>query len=143
MIFLNMAYNMFLFFLLKKIKTEVVEQNYWMGAEDYTKEGDWRWVSDLSKVQYSGWQSGEPNNWLGNEDCALFYLPHSLNWNDGRCNFKSGYICEKQHVRTINVFLSALFHHRIRLITEVFFYLIINTTGSISGLDCLSVFSSI
>ncbi|XP_052071600.1 perlucin-like protein isoform X2 [Mytilus californianus] len=62
---------------------KVVEQSYWMGAADYLKEGDWRWVSDLSKVQYSGWKSGEPNNSGSNEDCAHFYQPHGFNWNDG------------------------------------------------------------
>ncbi|VDI67571.1 Hypothetical predicted protein [Mytilus galloprovincialis] len=60
---------------------KVVEQNYWMGAGDYLKEGDWRWVNDLSKVQYSAWKSGEPNNLGSNEDCAHFYQPHGFNWN--------------------------------------------------------------
>ncbi|XP_071133352.1 perlucin-like protein [Mytilus edulis] len=76
---------------------KVVEQNYWMGAGDYLKEGDWRWVNDLSKVQYSGWKSGEPNNTGGNEDCAYFYQPHGFNWNDAHCSATSGYICENQH----------------------------------------------
>ncbi|CAG2211085.1 Perlucin-like protein [Mytilus edulis] len=65
-------------------------QNYWMGAQDQLKEGEWRWVSDQSKVQYSGWSNGEPNNTGGNEDCVLFYLPCSSNWNDGRCHFPIG-----------------------------------------------------
>lgn len=75
-----------------------------MGAEDQLKEGEWRWVSDQSKVQYSGWSNGEPNNYGGNEDCVLFYLPCNFNWNDGRCHFLSGYICEKQNVRIIKAF---------------------------------------
>ncbi|XP_071133188.1 perlucin-like protein [Mytilus edulis] len=79
------------------ITKKVVAQNYWMGAQDQLKEGEWRWVSDQSKVQYSGWSTGEPNNYGGNEDCVLFYLPCSFNWNDGRCHFPYGYICEKQN----------------------------------------------
>ncbi|CAC5378851.1 Perlucin-like protein [Mytilus coruscus] len=75
---------------------KVAEQYIWTGASDRLKEGDWRWVSDLSKIQYSGWYTGEPNNYGGSEDCALFSPRHSLYWNDATCSHKTGYICKNQ-----------------------------------------------
>lgn len=81
----------------------MVNQKYWLGAADHLKEGDWRWMNDLSKVQYSGWHPNEPNNYGGNEDCALISMAHS--WNDGTCKSSLGYICENQKVRFISYFI--------------------------------------
>ncbi|XP_076072524.1 perlucin-like protein [Mytilus galloprovincialis] len=81
----------------KTITSKLVKQQYWLGAADHLKEGDWRWMNDLSKVQYSGWHPNEPNNYAGNEDCALISIAHSsLSWNDGTCKSSLGYICENQ-----------------------------------------------
>ncbi|VDI42117.1 Hypothetical predicted protein [Mytilus galloprovincialis] len=81
----------------KTITSKLVKQQYWLGAADHLKEGDWRWMNDLSKVQYSGWHPNEPNNYGGNEDCALISIAHSsLSWNDGTCKSSLGYICENQ-----------------------------------------------
>ncbi|XP_051898147.1 hepatic lectin-like [Pristis pectinata] len=76
-------------FLTKKLKNYY----YWIGLNDLTYEGDWRW---LDGTNYSSsltfWQKGEPND-KNNEDCAEM-LSHGL-WNDQGCNVPQHWICEK------------------------------------------------
>ncbi|XP_076111672.1 perlucin-like protein [Mytilus galloprovincialis] len=72
----------------------------WIGASDLKKEGDWRWVNDSSKVRYSQWHRGNPNNYGNNEDCAHFASgSYQYHWNDAPCNIDGmmGYICECSH----------------------------------------------
>ncbi|XP_021341564.1 uncharacterized protein LOC110442331 [Mizuhopecten yessoensis] len=71
-----------------------LSDNPWIGANDQSREGDWRWVIDNSKVTFSDWGSGEPNNDLGHEDCAQFY--HTNQWNDNICTVYCPFICEKE-----------------------------------------------
>ncbi|XP_052059640.1 perlucin-like protein [Mytilus californianus] len=72
---------------------KVNQQNYWIGATDF-KEGDWKWVNDLSKVHFTSWDSGQPDNHQGKEDCAHFGHTHKYKWNDHECSNIFGYICE-------------------------------------------------
>lgn len=72
---------------------------------DLKKEGDWRWVHDSSKVVYSQWYPGEPNNTghTGNEDCGQLCAVVKYKWNDARCNHENtGYICECSHVSVLS-----------------------------------------
>ena len=60
-------------------------------------EGQWVW-SDGSAVDYTNWDTGEPNNWMGDEDCALFWSGGERGkWHDGagreNCNAALGYLC--------------------------------------------------
>ena len=50
---------------------------------DYCKEGDFRWKSDDSNVEYNNWAETEPNDWHNNEDCV--HLNPNSTWNDLRC----------------------------------------------------------
>jgi gliding motility-associated-like protein len=55
----------------------------WLGASDESSEGTWRWVAGPENgtvLTYTHWNSGEPNDAGGNEDCAQF-LANGL-WND-------------------------------------------------------------
>ncbi|XP_071171999.1 perlucin-like protein [Mytilus edulis] len=72
----------------------VTQQNYWMGGNDLKEEGDWRWMNDLSKVNFTSWSLGEPNDYGGGEDCAHFRLTKNYQWNDMPCTNENGYICE-------------------------------------------------
>ncbi|XP_076109310.1 perlucin-like protein [Mytilus galloprovincialis] len=72
---------------------KVNQQDYLIGAT-YFKEGDWRWVNDLSKVQFTSWDSGQPDNHQGKEDCAHFGQTHNYKWNEHECSNILGYICE-------------------------------------------------
>lgn len=65
----------------------------WIGFTDQALEGEWRWNDGTpgvwqdpqffpSPVQslYTRWRSGEPNNWNGNQDFAIF---NGGTWDDG------------------------------------------------------------
>ena len=55
----------------------------WIGFTDENSEGTFYWY-DGSPVVYTNWNSGEPNNSSGNEDCTQIF-PNGL-WNDLNCN---------------------------------------------------------
>ncbi len=82
----------------------------WMGASDAAAEGSWRWVTgpesgtlfwtgasggSVASGQYASWNSGEPNDSGGNEDCAQYLVGGGL-WNDLPCSGTSlpGYVVE-------------------------------------------------
>ncbi|XP_021339975.1 perlucin-like protein [Mizuhopecten yessoensis] len=86
------------------VKVETLEENLWLktfatlsdypwiGANDREKEGDWRWISDNSTVEFSDWGRAEPSNTGGNEHCAQIITQ----WNDQVCTMPYGIICEKE-----------------------------------------------
>lgn len=46
-------------------------------------------------LDFRYWAPGEPND-AGNEDCAVLWgYPDKQGWNDGLCNTKLKWICEK------------------------------------------------
>ncbi|ROI89213.1 C-type lectin domain family 4 member M [Anabarilius grahami] len=55
--------------------------SFWIGLTDSDVEGRWEWV-DGSTLTSGIWRSGEPNNYSGDEDCAMIY---STGWNDYPC----------------------------------------------------------
>ncbi|CAG2214545.1 unnamed protein product [Mytilus edulis] len=61
-----------------------------MGGNDLKEEGDWRWMNDLSKVNFTSWSLGEPNDYGGGEDCAHFRLTKNYQWNDMPCTTEDG-----------------------------------------------------
>ena len=86
--------NQFIFDLLKKQNT-VTEWGVWLGL--YRKaDGMFYWtddkplmdtVEDPFEGQYLAWNTGEPNNHDGHENCVHMYAQGSLQgkWNDIRC----------------------------------------------------------
>uniref|UniRef100_A0A9J7WZK1 Si:dkey-181c13.1 n=1 Tax=Cyprinus carpio carpio TaxID=630221 RepID=A0A9J7WZK1_CYPCA len=62
----------------------------WIGLTDSDVEGRWKWVNG-STLTYGFWASGRPNNYNGNEDCALSYISW---WYDCSCNSVFKWICE-------------------------------------------------
>jgi hypothetical protein len=80
---------------------QVAESPAWIGASDFTLEGDWRWVDDdvsfwsgtASGAAVDGafteWAFGEPN---GSGDCARL---ESGGWHDYACTLTAAYICEQ------------------------------------------------
>jgi hypothetical protein len=83
----------------------------WMGASDSASEGVWRWVTGpengtqfcsgnnpCSPVsnRYTNWNTGEPNDAGGNEDCGQFLAGGTGRWNDLPCSGTTlpGYVVE-------------------------------------------------
>ncbi|XP_050957983.1 CD209 antigen-like protein C [Labeo rohita] len=76
-------------------------ERVWIGLSDTEHEGKMTWV-DNSPLNQGLWLQGEPNNYLGSEDCIeLNYKREQrgwspLNsWNDAPCSEKKKGICEK------------------------------------------------
>ena len=68
------------------IASFVTGSTFWIGMDDIDEEGRWEW-HDGSMVDYTDWDSSifhqEPNNWGGNEDCAIVTI--GGRWNDSPC----------------------------------------------------------
>ena len=67
----------------------------WIGLNDLCSEGDFVW-SDGSVVDFTQWDSGEPNN-AGPEHCVEYFLGSLASfssWNDKECDVeRSTFIC--------------------------------------------------
>uniref|UniRef100_A0A8C6GWS5 C-type lectin domain family 4, member g n=1 Tax=Mus spicilegus TaxID=10103 RepID=A0A8C6GWS5_MUSSI len=72
-------------------------RGYWLGlraVRHLNKIQGYRWV-DGASLNFSHWNSGEPNDSRGHEDCIM--MLHSGLWNDAPCtNERDGWICEKR-----------------------------------------------
>ncbi|XP_042291255.1 lactose-binding lectin l-2-like [Thunnus maccoyii] len=64
----------------------------WIGLSDTQKEGRWMW-SDGSAVNFVFWNSGEPSNGGGNEDCVHNNFGTGLKWNDVPCSKTFPSVC--------------------------------------------------
>jgi len=74
----------------------------WIGLNDRSKEGKYRWDSDNSSASYTKWSKGEPNNskdwydfWGDGEDCVEMNSGKSYYYNDVECDKKRRYACER------------------------------------------------
>ena len=79
-------------------------RNYaWIGLHrDSSNNSRWQWI-DGSLAVYLNFDSNEPNNWKGTEDCVE--MRPSRKWNDLNCNAPRHYFCElfsgrSRYVRT-------------------------------------------
>ena len=84
-----------------KIKTQK-DVRLWLGANDRSEEGHYRWTSDNSTVEFTDWHPGEPTNvrtqncvvkltkagWIDNAD-------DTYTWDDDNCSTHWNYMCEK------------------------------------------------
>ncbi|KAG0722105.1 Collectin-12 [Chionoecetes opilio] len=68
---------------------------YWIGLTDRQREGVWRWAdSDRTKLTYSNWERGEPNNYRRgrrDQDCVALYEGR---WNDLQCRDALPFVCQ-------------------------------------------------
>ncbi|MCA3277530.1 MAG: hypothetical protein ING26_18625, partial [Roseomonas sp.] len=64
------------------IRSNFGSNYFWIGLNDAAQEGVWRW-SNGDPVTYTRWAPGEPNNWGGDQDYALYWPWHGETWDDG------------------------------------------------------------
>lgn len=86
------------------LKQQMPWRSVWLGYSDSSVEG--RWVWEDGAPTYTNWRPGEPNNSLGNEDCAVNNSiatstgPAGL-WNDIPCTDLAAYVCESRDPGTV------------------------------------------
>ncbi|XP_069857965.1 C-type lectin domain family 4 member G isoform X1 [Dipodomys merriami] len=72
-------------------------QGYWLGLRAVRLQGKiqgYKWLDGVS-LTFSHWNTGEPNDSRGQEDCVMM-LPSGL-WNDAPCSSeKDSWICKKR-----------------------------------------------
>ncbi|XP_030626961.1 lactose-binding lectin l-2 isoform X2 [Chanos chanos] len=82
-------------FLKTLVRTyDPAENPTWLGLSNCQKRNTWFW-SDGTKVDYTSWNSGEPN-WSKNECCVHFNWSNQKNWNDIPCHEAYSFICVKK-----------------------------------------------
>ena len=69
----------------------IEDTDWWLGLSDNKNEGSFVW-SDASKLDFTKWAGGEPNN-AGNEDCVHLAPWAGGDWNDMFCDQVRPYIC--------------------------------------------------
>ncbi|KAM6216738.1 C-type lectin domain family 4 member G-like [Rhynchocyon petersi] len=73
-------------------------RGYWLGLRAVRRAGKvqgYQWVDGV-QMTFSHWNTGEPNDSRGREDCVM--MLHTGLWNDAPCeNEKDNWICEKRH----------------------------------------------
>ena len=78
---------------LTSLLTRLTDHKVWLGATDQAIEGAWKTVTGES-LTYESWGRGEPNDYGGSEDCAV-YRAQEQSWNDRGCGARLHFVCER------------------------------------------------
>ncbi|XP_051757310.1 macrophage mannose receptor 1-like isoform X2 [Ctenopharyngodon idella] len=76
--------------LQKFINDSHISGDVWIGLFN----DSWQW-SDQSNSSFRYWNTGEPNNAGGNENCAEIYPNAQGKWNDDPCNKQYPFVCHE------------------------------------------------
>ena len=71
--------------------------DFWLGINDLTIQGQYVYASDGQPVPVDMWQQHEPNSVGG---CVFVFLRmtyHDASWYDGGCNGKQYSVCQEQN----------------------------------------------
>ncbi|XP_062610971.1 hepatic lectin-like, partial [Saccostrea cucullata] len=77
------------------IQNKASGNKWWMGGTDEESEGTFIWVHSNTTLNYTHWDTGEPNNGGTGENCVEL-LPEGV-WNDNNCDSSHYYVCEKKN----------------------------------------------
>ena len=70
--------------------------NFYIGLTDQATEGKWIVYNTGRAPTYTNWHSGQPDNYLGDQDCAMVWGVHNwITWDDVGCSAAAKFICEK------------------------------------------------
>ncbi|CAC5362301.1 unnamed protein product [Mytilus coruscus] len=68
----------------------------WIGGSDIHQEGDWRWYSPLTEINFTYWESNQPNNGrISNCMCYYKFSTTVYKWADEPCTSSYYFVCEK------------------------------------------------
>ncbi|XP_048036002.1 C-type lectin domain family 4 member M-like [Megalobrama amblycephala] len=82
-------------YITSLVNERMSSERVWIGLTDIQQEGNMKWV-DNSILNQGFWDTGEPNNERGNENCVELMPSYPvLNWNDLPCSIERKGICEK------------------------------------------------
>ena len=65
----------------------------WIGIDDKSEEGSFKYASDGSPIHYTNWISGF-YGYHGNQDCVLLRAAMDYKWDVAPCSLQASFICE-------------------------------------------------
>ncbi|XP_060074905.1 perlucin-like [Ylistrum balloti] len=69
---------------------------YWLDGTDIATETEWTWAySEEPITKYTHWCPHQPDNANANEDCLRLGKFCDFGWDDGDCETKEFFICER------------------------------------------------
>ena len=92
--------------LIIELLTNASVDHAYLGGNDHAKEGTWVWADGQSMdVTYSDWDSGQPDNWGGNEHCLTMVnvlakthgWANQQKWVDYPCMEELPFVCQDTH----------------------------------------------
>ena len=82
---------------LAKFSMTTQGKGVWIGVDDKSVEGSYRYASDGSSAIYANWATGQPNNY-NDQDCVLLWDEKEYRWGDEACHSThASVICERKH----------------------------------------------
>ena len=58
----------------------------WIGLNDISKEGNYQWIDGSGNASsFSYWQSGQPDNYGGGQNCIILWAGYLGKWGDIEC----------------------------------------------------------
>ena len=54
------------------------------------------WSITRTNITLNDWDSGQPNDSGGNQDCLEIWNRNGFKWNDWNCNSEKHFVCEKR-----------------------------------------------
>ncbi len=80
-------------FVLNQWPNLEADYEFWIGGTDEASEGNWLWITGETWSN-TYWNSGEPNNSDGGENCLDYKNVEGLGWNDASCDSQFSYLVE-------------------------------------------------
>ncbi|VDI74243.1 Hypothetical predicted protein [Mytilus galloprovincialis] len=80
--------------LISDLKWRIYKPAYWIGATDFETEDVWKWNTTQTMVTVTDWSPGQPDNYLGNQDCVQIMTSEGYRWDDNLCEALRAFACE-------------------------------------------------